>query len=492
MRAVSYTRTTSCFPGETDYPADVIAIQNNHIGEYAKANHLKLVNKYSDRKKDNHENSAFEQLLLDGMHRKFDIVIVDSIFRAGKDLWNAKEVLLQTFHYAGIPFAVVEDGFNSAGKSNDEAEAYFAEKYKEFRKEHIRYQVKERNRKGILNWNDLVYGYQMNDDSTGIVVDPETAPVVTRIFTMYAEGSSATVIAETLRQEKVMTPIAVKGTKADIQDPYHWSALTVTRLLTKTVYAGYWTKTVHGVAYEHTNEPIVPKELFDRVQKRVEENRSSATPRKSFRLNRYAGLVCDSKDGFCLHLRRVKSGLEYFVYGTDQRKRGGDKHVLVSDVDAAVWKKLNRQKELAIRILEKIRCEGQDRAASLIDELKKNYIVHAMMIAEQEKERMARNADSGKTDITEDTAVKSGESNLAEIYEGIFQEYPAKVERIRTLYSEENPWLKLMLTWDESTELKKEILRIYVSQIVLDQLTTISVELKEQEWLLELPAEWRE
>lgn len=491
MRAVSYTRTTSCFPGETDYPSDVIAMQNRHIADYAKENNLKLLDKYSDRKKDRHENTAFEQLLADGMQRKFDIVIVDSIFRAGKDLWNAKEVLLQTFHYAGIPFVVVEDGFDSTGKSNDEAEAYFTEKYKAYRKEHIQYQVKERNRKGILNWNDLVYGYQMNDDNTGIVVDPNTAPIVKRIFTMYADGESAAAIAETLRIEKVLTPKAVKGTKAEIKDPYHWSALTVTRLLTKTVYVGYWTKTIHGVAYEHKNEPIISKALFDRVQKRVEENRSSAIPRKSFRLNRYAGLVCDSKDGFCLHLRRIKSGLEYFVYGKDQRKRGGDKHVLVSDVDMAVREELNRQKELASRILEMIRCEGQGRLDALIGDLKKNYYVHAMMIAEQEKERMERYSEVARTDAAEEKDFIEA-SNLVEIYEELFQEYPVKAERIQIAYSENNPWIKLMLSWDEGSELRKDVLQKYVSRIVLDQLTTITVELKEQEWLLELPKEWRE
>ena len=493
MRAVSYTRTTSCFPGETDYPSDVIAIQNRHIREYAKANHLKLVDKYSDRRKDNRENAAFEKLLLDGMERKFDIVIVDSIFRAGKDLWNAKEVLLQTFHYAGIPFAVVEDDFNSTGKSNDEADAYFTEKYKLYRKEHIRYQVKERNRKGILSWNDLVYGYQMNEDNTGIVVDPDTAPVVERIFTMFAEGESATVIADTLRSEKVLTPKAVKGTKAEIQDPYRWSALTVTRLLTKTVYAGYWTKTVHGVAHEHTNEPIISKTLFDQVQKKVEEIRSSASPRKPMHFNRYAGLVCDSEEGFCLHFRRIKSGLEYFVYGKDQRKRGRDKRVLVSDVDAAVRDEMNRQKELAVCILDKIKCKGQEQAEKIIGELKKNYYIHAMMLAEQEKDRMARITGMTKTDIADgDSDLNGGESKLIDVYEDIFLEYPGKVERIQVVYSEENPWLKLMLTWNENTELAKEVLQKYIARIVLDHLTTIAVEPKEQDWLLELPAEWRE
>ena len=58
MRAVSYTRTTSCYPGEMEYPSDVIAIQNRHIGDYAKTNHMKLMDKYSDRKKDIHEKDV--------------------------------------------------------------------------------------------------------------------------------------------------------------------------------------------------------------------------------------------------------------------------------------------------------------------------------------------------------------------------------------------------------------------------------------------------
>ena len=114
MRYVSYTRTTACIPG--DIPANIITEQNERIKHFAKEHGWKIQEKYSDRKKDPNENTGFEKLLRDGMQRKFDGVIVDSIFRTGRGIGNAREVLYQTFYYAGINFAVVEDDFISRGK----------------------------------------------------------------------------------------------------------------------------------------------------------------------------------------------------------------------------------------------------------------------------------------------------------------------------------------------------------------------------------------
>ena len=127
MRIVSYTRTTSSYPG-AEIPSDPITRQNRVIKEYASDHGWTISGRYSDRKKDAQANEAFEQLLQDGLQRKFDAVIVDSVYHAGKDLWRAKEVLLQTFHFAGISFVVVEDDFISIGKTNEEAEAYFEKK----------------------------------------------------------------------------------------------------------------------------------------------------------------------------------------------------------------------------------------------------------------------------------------------------------------------------------------------------------------------------
>ena len=150
MRVVSYTRSTASLVGE-EIPGDIITKQNAAIREYAKAHDLKIAKTYSDRKYDADENTAFEELLQDGINRQFDAVIIHSIFRCGRDLWSAKEVLLQTFHAAGIGFIVVEDDFSSIGKTNAEAEAYFESKYSFHKQETIRRKVNHRNKSGILS-----------------------------------------------------------------------------------------------------------------------------------------------------------------------------------------------------------------------------------------------------------------------------------------------------------------------------------------------------
>ena len=123
MRCVSYTRTTSCKEGGK-IPADIIKQQDQHIQEYLKKQGWTLSAKYCDRKKDTEENAAFEELTKDGINRKFDMVVVDSIDRCGRTISCADDVLVKTFVPAGIHFAVVQDEFISIGKTKEELYEY--------------------------------------------------------------------------------------------------------------------------------------------------------------------------------------------------------------------------------------------------------------------------------------------------------------------------------------------------------------------------------
>ena len=58
--------------------------------------------------------TGFDKLVQDGMARKFDAVVVDSIFRCGRTLPFAIEALQRTFYPLGIQFAVV-DGLTMYG-----------------------------------------------------------------------------------------------------------------------------------------------------------------------------------------------------------------------------------------------------------------------------------------------------------------------------------------------------------------------------------------
>ena len=124
MRCVSYTRTTSC-KNTKKIPSDIIQQQNEHIQNYIQSHGWKLVAKYSDRKKDENENTAFEEMTADGINRKFDMVVVDSVDRCGKYISCAEDVLVKTFFPAGLHFAIVQSDFCSIGKSREEIDEYF-------------------------------------------------------------------------------------------------------------------------------------------------------------------------------------------------------------------------------------------------------------------------------------------------------------------------------------------------------------------------------
>lgn len=124
MKWVSYTRSISSRIGEEN-PSNTIAEQNERIARYLKKRGCSISEKYSDRKRTAEATEGFDKLVQDGMARKFDAVVVDSIFRCGRTLPFAIEALQRTFYPLGIQFAVVEDDFCSADKTAEEVAEYF-------------------------------------------------------------------------------------------------------------------------------------------------------------------------------------------------------------------------------------------------------------------------------------------------------------------------------------------------------------------------------
>ena len=120
MRCVSYTRTFSCLP-ESEIPEDIIIQQNERIKNFIKQKKWTLIKKYSDRKKDELDDSAFMQMKQDAIERKFDCVVVDSMFRCGRNTNVAAEIFRNMFIPSKVFFAVVEDDFCSSEIRQDEA-----------------------------------------------------------------------------------------------------------------------------------------------------------------------------------------------------------------------------------------------------------------------------------------------------------------------------------------------------------------------------------
>ena len=274
MRCVSYTRTTSCKSSES-IPTDIIQQQNEQIQKYIQSHGWKLVAKYSDRKRDDNENTAFEEMTMDGISRKFDMVVVNSIDRCGKYISCAEDVLAKTFFPAGIHFSVVQDDFCSIEKSREEIDEYF-------RKEKIAVQIKSMREfavreqiEGYYNVHDEKYGYILSEDRKELLVEEEAATIVREVFQMLLEGVSVKKIADIMNERGVESPMVHNARVGHKHWPHYenkWSEGSLRRILDCTAYDGYWKKTINGKLCTIPITPILEKGVFDKAKEIVKNN----------------------------------------------------------------------------------------------------------------------------------------------------------------------------------------------------------------------------
>ena len=300
MRCVSYTRMTSC-KEDGKIPADIIKQLDQHIQEYLKKQGWTLSAKYCDRKKDTEENTVFEELTKDGINRKFDMVVVDSIDRCGRTISCADDVLVKTFVPAGIHFAVVQDEFISIGKTKEELYEYIkkaryaavqlsrfgrdyletgyyletilpklnvrfiaiTDDYDSSRKEdreNISVPIKNmvnamyakdmskkilaakeaQKRNGNITLSKVAFGYVRSEDKTRQVVDETVAPVVRMIFQWTLLGVSKREIADRLNLLGIATP-GQKEKRKIARVPLEetkWNGGTVRKILENPTYTG--------------------------------------------------------------------------------------------------------------------------------------------------------------------------------------------------------------------------------------------------------------
>lgn len=151
--------------------------------------------------------------------------------------------------------------------------------------------VKRANAKdGIYTAKKASYGYKMETDKKRApVIDEEVAPVVVRIFEMYASGLSAKKISEILNEEGIICPRRYAfekfGHELRAGEHWIWCPSTITLMLKNMVYLGHMPQLMSSsVSYKNhkrykkdksewviiynTHEPIISQELWDRVQER--------------------------------------------------------------------------------------------------------------------------------------------------------------------------------------------------------------------------------
>ena len=218
---------------------------------------------------------GYRQMLKDCDKRKIDLILVKTLSRFGRDtLETIKQI--RRLRQMNIGVYIETGGINTLTASNllieqlaaiDQAESWS-------RSRDIKFGVRHRMMEGktLLNHTRFL-GYTKGPDGVLQIV-PEEAEIVRKIFELYIHGNGVRKIKKYLESHGIKT---VTG-KAE------WSTSTIDRMLSNEKYAGdvLMQKTytpdfltgkkeknrgqVEMYLVENAHEPIIDREIFDKVQ----------------------------------------------------------------------------------------------------------------------------------------------------------------------------------------------------------------------------------
>jgi DNA invertase Pin-like site-specific DNA recombinase len=299
------------------------------------------------------ERPDFKRMIDDVDNGKIETIITKDLSRLGRNHLHVGLYTEEYFPKNNVRYIAINDNVDTANPNSSGTDmAAFYNIFNEFH-------VKETSKKIRATWrikaqrgervaSRPAYGYMKNPDNPKqIIPNPETAPVVKRIFQMCAEGMGPSYIARVLENDKIYTPTMYEfkrtGTRLtglNEELPYSWSAQTITDMFENVIYLGHTLNLkTENISYkdhrkrirpkdqqvmiENTHEAIVSQETWDIVHKlRDGKRRRTKSGYKSI----FAGILfcadCKSKLYF-VSGDSIKTEQFHFICGK-YRKKGKD------------------------------------------------------------------------------------------------------------------------------------------------------------------------
>ncbi len=195
----------------------------------------------------NFRRPAFQKLIEDARRGKIQALIVKDFSRMGRDYIGVGDYMEQFFPSMGIRVISVNDRWDSAEHLGEtlELDASFRtllyDMYSRDLSKKRKSANQARNEKGVYTTSLAPYGYQKSEnDIHQLVVDPEEAVVVRRIFSMFLSGMKRGDIAKVLTSEKIPTPSMrnMEQGRTKKEASKQWSIRAISIILRNEMYTG--------------------------------------------------------------------------------------------------------------------------------------------------------------------------------------------------------------------------------------------------------------
>ena len=216
------------------------------------------------------ERPGIKQLMADVQAGRVDVIVVYKVDRLTRSLADFAKIV-EVLDRADASFVSVTQAFNtttSMGRLTLNVLLSFAQFEREVTSERIRDKIAASKKKGMWMGGPVPLGYKVQDRK--LVIDEVEAATVRHIFHRYAAVRSMPVLVDELGDEGIRTKARTfKDGRQFGGVPFSLGPLS--HLLNNPVYVG---QVRHkGVAHAGQHEPIIARELWDKVQSILANNR---------------------------------------------------------------------------------------------------------------------------------------------------------------------------------------------------------------------------
>src|SRR6266536_897614 len=257
------------------------------------------------------DRPALQQLLADIRARRIDVVVVYKVDRLTRSLADFAK-LVELFDAHGVSFVSVTQQFNtttSMGRLTLNVLLSFAQFEREVTGERIRDKIAASKRKGLWVGGMVPLGYDSRDRR--LVIHAEEAERVRTIFTRYLEVGSIGRLLADLRGRGIVTKVRRLANGRKIGGiPFTRGPLA--HLLRNRFYIG-------EVAYKGKicpgeQPPILDRELFEAVQAKLSEQRTSHYATRGSSESLLLGRMFDDRGNRMTPSHSRKQGRRYRYY----------------------------------------------------------------------------------------------------------------------------------------------------------------------------------
>ncbi len=471
----------------------------------------------------NFDRPDFQRMINDAENGIINCIVTKDLSRLGRDYITSGYYTENYFKEHNIRFIAINDNVDTV---NDDSEIVafhhvLNELYPRQVSKKVRQVKKKSAQQGKFMGSQAPYGYMKSpEDKHVLIVDEEAAIIVQRLFTEFANGNSARMMADKLNEEGVNTPRFYYYEKLGKKNPLTkeknvWGSATILQLLRNRVYIGdmvqgkrevisFKTKKRRNVApedwivVENTHEPLIERELWNRVQEKLSQHHKKIRRTKIDTVGLFSGIVKCADCGMPLaYMRKKLKNSEKGVYRCSRYNNNGKNACSSHYID---------EEYLSTFVMYDIRNYGQlatsqreDLAEKLYKTLKKTNSSEIIMISKKiqnTEKRLSELNDRIKSlyedkclgKIPEDIALSLIKDFTLEKSELESKLPKLKKEMVETneIVGNINEWLDMISAYEKIEKLDREI----VCGLV-DSITVFEKNKSEKSTVQEIKIEYR-